>query len=141
MRMEGVQAAILGVKLKYLDTWIDQRRENARIYGELLRNIEEVKIPKEMQYGRHVYHLYVIRVKERQALQDYLNKMGISTGFHYKTPLHLQKAYQSLGYKKGDFPITEKVMDEIISLPMYPELRIEQIEYVVKCIEKFYSMK
>ncbi len=130
MRMEGFQGAVLNVKLKYLDEWTNKRRRNAKLYDQLFQEVEGIVVPREMPYAKHVYHLYVIRVKEREKLQHYLNENGIASGFHYKYPLHLQKAYQHLGYSEGDFPVTEKVMKEIISLPMYPELTEEQIEYV-----------
>lgn len=141
MRMEGFQGAVLDVKLKHLQKWTDDRRKNAQYYDELLKHVDGVIPPKAMPYAKHVYHLYVIRVKDRQGLQQYLGEHGIATGFHYKYPLHLQQAYQHLGYKKGDFPVTEKVMEEIISLPMYPELNREQIEYVVEHIRKFLSKR
>ena len=137
MRMEGFQGAVLNLKLKYLNQWTESRRKNAELYNKLLGNIEGVIIPRQMPYARHVYHLYVIRVKTREKLQNYLQEKGIATGFHYKYPLHLQKAYNYLGYKKGDLPVTEKVMQEIISLPMFPELTVGQIEYVVEHIKKF----
>lgn len=137
MRMEGFQAAVLNVKLKYLKEWTERRRKNARLYSELLSHIEGVITPREMPYAKHVYHLYVIRVNDRQGLQNYLKEKGIATAFHYKYPLHLQKAYAYLGYKEGDFPVTEKVMKEIISIPMYPELTEEQIHYVAEHIKKY----
>ncbi len=138
MRMEGFQGAVLDIKLKYLEKWNDARRRNAAYYCKLLKDVETVVLPHEMPYARHVYHLFVIRVKEREKLKQFLEKKGIATGFHYKYPLHFQKAYQYLGYKMGDFPVTEKVMKEIISLPMYPELSREQIEYVADAIRDFY---
>ena len=137
MRMEGFQGAILNLKLKYLKQWTASRRRNAELYHSLLKDVDGVKIPRQMPYAKHVYHLYVIRVKNREKLQNYLQGKGIATGFHYKYPLHLQKAYDYLGHKKGDFPVTEKVMQEIISLPMFPELTGEQIEYVAEHVKKF----
>jgi len=137
MRMEGFQGAVLSVKLKYLENWTEARRQNAAYYNELFRDVEGVKTPVEMPYAYHVYHLYVIRVKDREGLQKYLTDKGIGCGFHYKYPLHLQKAYTDLGYRESDFPVTEKVMREIISLPMYPELSRDQIEYVVEHVRKF----
>jgi dTDP-4-amino-4,6-dideoxygalactose transaminase len=137
MRMEGFQGAVLDVKLKYLDEWTEKRRKNAKLYNQLFQDVEGIVVPREMPSVKHVYHLYVIRVKEREKLQHYLNDNGIASGFHYKYPLHLQKAYRHLGYKEGDFPVTEKVMKEIISLPMYPELTEEQIEYVAHHVIKF----
>ncbi len=137
MRMEAFQAAVLNVKLKYLKEWTARRKKNADLYHQLLSNIEGIITPREMPYAKHVYHLYVIRVRDRDGLQSYLKEKGISTAFHYKYPLHLQKAYAYLGYKEGDFPVTEKVMREIISLPMYPELTEEQIHYVAEHIKKY----
>jgi dTDP-4-amino-4,6-dideoxygalactose transaminase len=113
------------------------RRKNAALYNEFFKDVKDVNTPKEMPYARHVYHLYVIRVKDRQGLQNYLNEKGVSSGYHYKYPLHLQKAYENLGYKNGDFPVTERVMEDIISLPMYPELTPAQIEYVVETVKEF----
>lgn len=137
MRMEGFQGAVLNIKLKYLEKWTNARRENAQYYNQLLRDIPGVQTPEEMPYARHVYHLYVIRVNDRQGMQKFLSENGIGCGFHYKYPLHLQKAYSHLGYKKGDFPVTEKVMQEIISLPMYPELSQTQMEYVAEKVKQF----
>ena len=137
MRMEGFQGAVLNVKLKYLNQWNEARRQHARYYHELLQEVEGVIPPRERENAYHVYHLYVIRVKDREGLQQHLARNGIATGFHYKYPLHLQKAYAHLGYRKGDFPVTEKVMQEVISLPMYPELTREQVEFVVKSIREF----
>ncbi len=137
MRMEGFQGAVLNVKLKYLGDWNEKRRRNARRYNEHFQKINGVIIPGSLPDTLPVYHLYVIRVKDRQGLQNYLQENGVATGFHYKFPLHLQKAYSHLGYKKGDFPVAEKVMEEIISLPMYPELTGEQIKYVVELVSQF----
>lgn len=137
MRMEGFQGAVLNIKLRYLKEWTEARRKNARYYNQLLKDIPGVQTPEEMPYARHVYHLYVIRVSDREGLQKYLSENGIGCGFHYKYPLHLQKAYSHLGYKKGDFPVTEKAMEEIVSLPMYPELSRKQMEYVAEKIKEF----
>jgi dTDP-4-amino-4,6-dideoxygalactose transaminase len=137
MRMEGFQGAVLNIKLKHLPGWTESRRKNAALYNELFKGVEGVITPKEMPYSKHVYHLYVIRVKDRQELQNYLNEKGVASGYHYMYPLHLQKAYENLGYHKGDFPVTERVMEEIISLPMYPELTPAQIEYVVESVKEF----
>ncbi|MBD3385105.1 aminotransferase class I/II-fold pyridoxal phosphate-dependent enzyme [candidate division KSB1 bacterium] len=137
MRMAAFQGGVLNVKLKYLDQWTSMRRKNANYYDQLFSGVEAVIAPREMDYAKHVYHLYVVRVKQREELQTFLKENNIYTGFHYKYPLHLQKAYQYLGYKKGDLPVTEKAMQEIISLPMYPELEQSEIEYVVEMIKKF----
>ncbi len=131
-RLDALQAAILRVKLKHLDEWTERRRNNAKTYNDLLKDI--VTIPKEAEYAKHVYHLYVIRVKERDRLKTFLKEKGISTGIHYPTPLHLQPALKSLKYKEGDFPITETTSKEILSLPMFPELTQEQIEHITQMI-------
>ena len=135
-RLEEMQAAILRVKLRHLDKWIDMRRKNALIYNEKLKNIDVI-MPVEKDYNKHVYHLYVIRVKNRQKLIEHLNSKGIQTGIHYPTPIHLQEAYKDLNYKKGSFPISEKCEDEIISLPMFPELKEEEISFVARSIKDF----
>jgi dTDP-4-amino-4,6-dideoxygalactose transaminase len=137
LRMSGFQGAVLNIKLKYLAQWTEARRKNAQLYNAFFSGIEAVKTPQEMAYAKHVYHLYVIRVKDREGLQKRLAEQGVASGFHYKYPLHLQKAYAHLGYRKGDFPVTERVMAEIISLPMYPELTEAQISYVVEKVKEF----
>jgi dTDP-4-amino-4,6-dideoxygalactose transaminase len=129
MRMEGIQGGILSVKLKYLDRWNDQRRKAAVSYNSALLDTD-IEIPTEMDYGRHVYHLYVIQSDNRDTLRQQLTAAGIETGLHYPTPLHLQEAYRFLGYKQGDFPVTEKVKSRILSLPMYPGIRSEAVERV-----------
>lgn len=135
-RLEEMQAAVLRIKLKHLEKWIDMRRKNALIYDERLKGID-VATPVEKNYNKHVYHLYVIRTKNRQKLMGHLNSKGIQTGVHYPTPIHLQEAYNYLNYKKGDFPISEKSADEILSLPMFPELKEEEINFVAKIIKDF----
>lgn len=137
-RLDTIQAAILRVKLKRLEEWNEARRRHALEYNELLKDANVIT-PKEEDYARHVYHLYVIRVKERNELLEYLKSKGISTGIHYPIPIHLLETYQDLGYKKGSFPITEKYVNEILSLPMYPELREEQINYVAEAINSYAS--
>lgn len=138
-RISGIQATILKIKLKYLQDCTDKRRENARLYGEALRDVEEIDTPEEAENGCHVYHLYVIRAKSRDQLQQFLKEREIGCGLHYPTPLHFQQAYSSLGYKEGDFPKAEKFCGEILSLPMFPELQPEQIKYVADSIKEFYS--
>ncbi|WP_263357928.1 DegT/DnrJ/EryC1/StrS family aminotransferase [Acidicapsa ligni] len=130
MRMEGLQGGLLSVKLKYLDHWNNQRRQAARHYARLLAG-SPITIPAEMDYGRHVYHLYVVQAVDRDGLRQQLADAGVESGLHYPTPLHLQEAYRHLGYKKGDFPITESVKDHILSLPIYPGIAPEAIEHVV----------
>jgi len=138
-RMSEFQAAVLNVKMKYIEEWTEMRRNNARRYEEGLRDVEFVSTPKELENVRHVYHLYVVRVKNRQKLQMFLNENGIGTGLHYPIPLHLTGAYSHLGHKEGDFPVAEKLAEEILSLPMFPELTEEQIAYVCDRVKDFYS--
>jgi dTDP-4-amino-4,6-dideoxygalactose transaminase len=129
MRMEGIQGGVLSVKLKYLDRWNDQRRLAASAYDKALADTD-IEVPTEMDYGRHVYHLYVIQSDNRDALRRQLSDAGIESGLHYPTPLHLQEAYRFLGYKQGDFPVTERVKSRILSLPMYPGIEPKAVARV-----------
>nr|MBA3706434.1 DegT/DnrJ/EryC1/StrS family aminotransferase [Bacteroidota bacterium] len=138
-RMDGIQGAVLGVKLKYLKKWTEKRRLAAKKYYDLLKDVEQIKLPEEMYYASHVYHLFVIQTFQRDNLKQYLEENGISTGLHYPLPVHLQKCFEHLRYKKGDFPVTEKLSDECLSLPMFPDLSDEQIEYVSKKIIEFFQ--
>ena len=136
-RLDNLQAAILRVKLSHLNKWNESRRRNAKKYNELLSNIDGIITPYEADYAKHVYHLYVIRVKDRDRSREELKSKGIATGIHYPIPLHLQRAYNYLGYKNGDFPVTEKASQEILSLPMFAELNEEQIVKICRLIKKF----
>ena len=129
LRMEGLQAGILAVKLDRLDRWNDQRRETAAGYNNALA-IPGIVKPKEMEYGRHVYHLYVIQSEDRDQLRQQLTEVGVESGLHYPIPLHLQEAYASLGYLRGDFPVTEYVASRILSLPIYPGMSQEAVTSV-----------
>jgi dTDP-4-amino-4,6-dideoxygalactose transaminase len=140
-RLDSLQATILRVKLKHLDKWNQRRRENAEMYKKYFSNVDEVIVPHVPDYALPVWHLYVIRVADRIGLQKFLSENGIGCGFHYKYPLHLQAAFSYLGYKEGDFPVTEKVMNEIISLPMFAELNEDQIKYVVEKVKEFLVSK
>ena len=135
-RLDNLQAAILRVKLKYLNKWNKLRREHAYFYNKLLKGARVVT-PVELDGIEHVYHLYVVRVKNRDKLREFLASRGIATGIHYPIPIHLQQAYKDLGYKKGDFPVTEKYAKEILSLPMFPELKESEIKYIVDSIRDF----
>ncbi|MDP2947107.1 MAG: DegT/DnrJ/EryC1/StrS family aminotransferase [Nanoarchaeota archaeon] len=135
-RLDSVQAAILNVKLKYLDQWNEQRRNNAQLYNKLLNNINNINIPKENGNIKHVYHLYVIKSKSRDELKKKLEINGIQTGIHYPIPLHLQEAYKDLGYKQGDFPVAENLSQEVLALPVFPELKKEEIEFISKKIKE-----
>jgi dTDP-4-amino-4,6-dideoxygalactose transaminase len=132
-RMDGIQGAILRVKLRYLDQWTDARRTHAAQYDALLAD-SGLKTPVAMPYGHHVYHVYVLRVSQREALQQKLNEQGIQTGIHYPIPVHLQKAFADLGHHKGDFPESELVAAEVLSLPMYPELSEAQINIIATAV-------
>lgn len=136
-RMDGIQGAVLGVKLKYLAVWNYARIKHAEDYREFLGGIDGIDLPKHRDSFHHVYHIFGIRSKNRDALLANLAERGVSAGIHYPVPIHLQKAYSSLGLEKGCFPVAEKVAAEEISLPMFPELTQGQKEYVVAAIESF----
>ena len=129
-RLDGLQAAILDIKLKYLEKWIERRREIAKMYDEELKNI--VVTPYVMPEVKHVYHLYVIRVKNREKVINYLKEKGISTGIHYPIPLPFLKAYSYLGHKPEDFPVCYSIKGEILSIPIHGDMTDEQIGYVIK---------
>jgi dTDP-4-amino-4,6-dideoxygalactose transaminase len=132
-RLEGIQGAILNVKLRHLDKWNDLRRAHAARYDEMLAGTA-LTLPREMDYARHIYHLYVVQSDARDALQQRLTAAGVQTGIHYPVPIHLQPAYASMGHQSGDFPESERQAARILSLPMYPELTVEQIEKVAEAI-------
>jgi len=136
-RMDGFQGAILSIKLKHLDTWNNARREHAGLYNSLLEGVEGVVPPREASYARHIYHVYAIRVPRRDEMIAALREKDIWCGIHYPIPVHLQKAYASLGYGKGSFPVAERCAEECLSLPMFPELTTEQIESVATEIAAF----
>ena len=125
-RLDTIQCGILQAKLPHLASWNEQRRERATSYNRLLADDQSLTIPYEPSWSRAVYHLYVIRVGDRESLMDHLKEAGIGVGIHYPIPLHLQKAYLSLNYSPGDFPVSEKIANEIISLPMFPHLTNSQ---------------
>jgi dTDP-4-amino-4,6-dideoxygalactose transaminase len=139
-RLDAIQAGILRVKLRHLTAWNERRRECARRYQELFRSRHaEVGLPYEPSETKAVYHLYVVRVQDRDQLQKYLERANIGTGIHYPEPLHLQKAYSSLGYKKGDLPVSEEAALRVLSLPMYPGLTADQQDRIVEVIKCFVS--
>jgi dTDP-4-amino-4,6-dideoxygalactose transaminase len=137
-RLDSIQAGWLSVKLRHLARWNEARRALAHRYHDLLAEAKEAIVaPLEAPWTKGVYHLYVVRVQDREALQANLAEAGIGSGIHYPIPLHLQKAYQHLGYKKGDFPVTERVAAEIVSLPMFPQLTHGQLEEVANKVKEF----
>lgn len=139
-RLDALQAGLLHAKLKRLPDWNNARRKHAKRYRELLGKCEGVTLPYEPSGSRPIHHLFVIRVADREQLKDYLGEAGIGTGIHYPIPLHLQKAYAALGYKRGDFPVTEGVAAEILSLPMFPELteamQVRIAEQTSQCVSR-----
>lgn len=144
-RLDTIQAAVLRVKLKYLKEWIEYRRKKAETYIKLLSEIESIDVPYIAPYGKHAFNYFTIRVKKgktfRDNLQKFLNEKGISCGIYYPLSIHLQITYKNLGYKKGDFPISEQVQDEILSLPLYPEIEQSTIEFIVKTIKEFIELR
>ena len=138
-RMDGIQGAVLGVKLKYLAGWNDARRRHAAAYTEQLASLNEVLKPREEAYAKHVYHIYAIRVKERDRLMAALGEKGIGCNIHYPVPIHLQEAYRSLNLGPGSFPVAEKCASEYLSLPMFAELTPDQIAYVADQVRAFYK--
>src|SRR3989338_1256148 len=139
-RLDEIQAAILSVKLQYLDKWNERRREIAGKYRSHLEN-SPCRLPPALPFTKHVYHLFVIRTKKRDSLKNYLEKKGIATGIHYPQPIHLVPSFKSLGYKEGDFPESEKAAKEILSLPMFPELKDSEIVKVAQEINSFLEKK
>lgn len=135
-RMDGFQGAVLSVKLKYLASWNYARIRHAETYCRLMADFEGVVLPLKMDYAHHVYHIFSIRVARRDEFISSMSEKGINCGIHYPVPLHLQKAYQSLGLKRGDFPVAELCAEELISLPLYPELSSEQITYVADSVRQ-----
>jgi dTDP-4-amino-4,6-dideoxygalactose transaminase len=137
-RLDSIQAGWLSVKLRHLAKWNESRRNLAHRYHELLANVKDsVVLPVEASWTRGVYHLYVVRVQDREALQARLGEAGIGTGIHYPIPLHQQKAYEYLGHNTGDFPVTERVAREIVSLPLFPQLLYSQQDEVVSRVKEF----
>jgi dTDP-4-amino-4,6-dideoxygalactose transaminase len=135
-RLDEIQAAVLRVKLKYLDKWNDMRRKNAHIYDNLITNSKIIK-PKEAPYCRHVYHLYVVRASKRDELSKYLKENGIQTLIHYPVPVHRQEAYLDLGIKKGRYKTAETCAKQILSLPMFPELSEKEIQTVANALNNY----
>ncbi|MGA2271956.1 MAG: DegT/DnrJ/EryC1/StrS family aminotransferase [Bryobacteraceae bacterium] len=133
-RLDAIQAGVLRAKLRHLVAWNEQRRQCAKGYREVLGSTEQVVLPMEPLWSKAVYHLYVVRVNNREQLQRHLADAGIGTAIHYPVPLHLQKAYAKLGYRSGDFPIAERCASEIVSLPMFPGLRAEEQRRVAEVV-------
>lgn len=140
MRLDECQAAFLSVKLPYLQHWTAQRQASAKYYNLALAGIGDLVLPFVANEATHVYHLYVVCTSYRDTLQQYLQKKGIGTMIHYPVPPHLQQAYSSLGLKKGDMPLAEKIAATCLSLPVWPGMKEEELFYVSECIRKFFSI-
>ena len=131
--MDGIQGAFLRVKLRRLDAWTEARRAHAARYRELFAG-SDLRAPAEMSYAKHVYHIFAVQSEARDELQTKLTQVGIQTNIHYPIPIHLQPAYASLGYQRGDFPEAERQCDRVLSLPMFAELTAEQVQSVTRAI-------
>lgn len=138
-RLDELQAALLSLKLKYLNEWTSERRKIAKLYSLFLSDVEDIITPFIADGATHVYHLYVIRTKRRNELREFLSKRGISTLIHYPIPPHLQKAYKDLGYRKGLFPIAENLAETLLSLPLYPGLKENEVHYICRSIKSFFK--
>jgi dTDP-4-amino-4,6-dideoxygalactose transaminase len=138
-RMDGIQAAVLRVKLRHLDKGNQLRRAHAQQYARAFQGIDELVPPIQAPYAEHVYHVYAIRVQERDKLMQLLGGKGIGCGIHYPVPVHRQEAYSSLGYGTGSFPVAERTADEFVSLPMFPELTPAQVNRVAETVKEIVS--
>ena len=138
-RLDSVQAAILLIKMDYLDLWTNKRISNAKYYQKELSEVDAIKLPKDKPYEKAVYHTFIIEMDNRDALRSYLLEHGIETSVHYPVPIHLQVAAKDLGYKRGDFPVTEKQSERILSLPVHQNLQDDDLDHVVKTIKAFYN--
>lgn len=137
-RLDEIQAAILRIKLKYLETWNEQRRELASLYLEQLKDVGDIVLPLSDKEAHHVYHLFVIRTKQRDKLSAHLTERGVGTMIHYPVPPHLQKPYESMNFRKGDFPITEKIAETCLSLPLWPGMTTQQVERISEAVRAFF---
>jgi dTDP-4-amino-4,6-dideoxygalactose transaminase len=135
-RMDGIQAAVLSIKLRHLEAGNLLRRRHALDYSQAFEGNDEIATPSEAEDVRHVYHVYAVRVRDRDDLRRRLEEKGIGCAVHYPIPIHLQEAYRGLGYAPGSFPISETLSSEFLSLPMFPELSKEQIEYVAQTVQE-----
>lgn len=138
-RLDSIQAAILDVKLKYFDKHIKSRQQAAAYYDENLKNVEGLELPARVSYSTHAFHQYTIKTGKRNELQRFLQQKGIPSMIYYPGAHHLQEAYRYLGYKKGDFPVSEQLAETVLSLPMHTEMTEEQLEYIVTSIKEYYK--
>jgi dTDP-4-amino-4,6-dideoxygalactose transaminase len=138
-RMDGIQGAVLKAKLKHLDKWNEERSKIAKIYREKLSDIKEIILPNENNLGKHIYHIYAIRVKNRDNFMNFMKDNDIGCAIHYPVPIHLQNAYKDLGLKKGTFPVAEQIAEEFVSLPMFPGLTNQEIDFTVDKIRDYFK--
>ena len=137
-RLDSLQAAVLGVKLNYLEDWNRSRRSAAAAYCSGLEGLDLV-LPRTAEHNEHVFHLFVVQVEERDEFMRFLGEQGVSTGIHYPVPIHLQGAYAELEKPRGSFPVTEHMVDRLVSLPMFPEIEERQVDQVIKAVHDFFS--
>ena len=138
-RLDGIQAGILDVKLKYIADWNERRIENAGLYHKYLNGFDKVILPSVRDNAKHIFHVYCILAEKRDLLKEFLLSQGIQTALHYPTPLPLLNAYKELNYSTNDIPIASEYMNKLLSLPMYPELKEEEIKYISEKIIEFYN--
>jgi dTDP-4-amino-4,6-dideoxygalactose transaminase len=138
-RLDAIQAAILRIKLRHLSAWNEGRRRVAALYSEALADVSELRLPTETSDARHVYHLFVVRTERRNDLQAHLSQHQIATGLHYPLPLHLQTAYATRGWRRGDFPVSEQAAEHGLSLPMFPELTESQVDRIANAIRSYFG--
>lgn len=141
-RLDTIQAAILNVKLKHLDKYAENRQQAADFYDQELEGFEGLEIPQRAENSSHVFHQYTLKIKDnkRDELKEFLNERGVPSMIYYPVPLHLQKAYKAYGYKVGDYPVAEKLSEEVLSLPMHTELEEEQLRYIIQQIKAFFNV-
>jgi dTDP-4-amino-4,6-dideoxygalactose transaminase len=137
LRMEGLQGTVLGIKLRYLDAWSVARQRIARRYTTAWQHTPGVQLPGELPFTQHGWHLYALRCARRDALAQWLRERGIGTAVHYPTPVHLQPAYRALGYQRGDFPLAERLFEQELSVPLFPELRADEVTRVVDAVNEW----
>jgi dTDP-4-amino-4,6-dideoxygalactose transaminase len=140
-RLDTLQAAVLLVKLKYVETWTEKRRANAAFYQRALTEIPDLNVPIDQPFEKAVYHTFVIQVDRRDDLKQHLAENNVETAIHYPIPIHLQRVADSLMYELGSFPVAEKQAQRILSLPVYPELLENELQYIVDSIRRFYQEK
>jgi dTDP-4-amino-4,6-dideoxygalactose transaminase len=131
-----VQAIFLNAKLRHLDAWNQKRVHVAAMYDRYLGNIQEIRLPEKADYGKHVYHIYAVRIKKRNKVLEGLVAAGISAAVHYPVPLHLQPVYRSLGYRRGDFPVAERVCRDVLCLPIHPHITEKQVAFVAQTLKR-----